>query len=1395
MADSTLTLTEHTDLEAILASYLKAKDQGQALDPEYLMERYPEFKRQLQEFFNDEPHLKSLMAPIRLPNTDPIAFPVLEDYEILEQVGKGGMGVVFRARHKKLKHLVALKMIVPTRVGDANAVTRFQDEARAIAHLGHPGIVHIYEVGAANGLPFFTMEWVDGGSLDRQLNGTPWPAEKAAELLKSLALAVEACHAKDIIHRDLKPGNILMTKEGAPKISDFGLAKQPDASDLTATGVILGTASYMAPEAALGQSKQVGRAADIYSLGAIFYLLLTGRPPHLADTPLETLALVIGQEPIRPHQFQPKLPIDLETICLKCLQKEPAKRYATAAALAEDLQNFQDKKPIRARPIGIMERTWRWCRRQPARAALAAVSCLALFALVALGVGLFVNGKLSDALDETERLRQLQVKATVQELLAKWDAEELRIQINYSRDMMHVHQHWNDSRLPRVRQLLDEWLPTRHEGKDRRGWEWHYFDGLLQRNTLTFQTGMQNTRLSISPDGRWLAVGSEKGQMQIWNLKTMAKTELEDAHAGVLSDLAFRHDSKELASIGWDQWLKVWDPQTGRVIRSWKQADWLRSVRYSPDGNTLAISDGAGRVRLCDASTGNLLCAQAAHSGWCDAVAFLPNGKLATAGRDGVAKLWDLGFGRLTLSRVFRGHALDVASVAISPDGLRLATCGEDATVKLWTVAGELLATLHGHTGMVRQVTFLPDGRHLVSVGFDATVRVWDVLNRRQSQVLRGHLDIVPGVACHPDCRRIFTASRDGTIKVWDLLDSAQEGRYLPEKDTVTSLAFHPDGKKLAMGYMVAPTAFLDLDSQDIARSPKRFQARGVAVSSDGAYLAGVLGETMEIWRLRDNTSQLKKLPGQAGERLTLAFHPKKNLLATGFRDGSVKIIALDDDQPDILLHGHKQPVRCVTFDALGERLMSSAEDAILWDVATGQNVHHFAPAEGFGNHPSVPSAKEGSTGICLSVAISPSGDLAATGDASGHIILWNLATGEAIRRLRGHVNGIYELAFHPGGRRLASASGDLTVKLWDVDSGLEVLTLRGFDNNIYCLKFSPDGTHLAAGGAFSGRLKMFDLAAPKADVSKRGLLAWHLGQSQECARDRDFLAAHVHLKQILEVSSDKPWEKVAPATWGLVMEVAVESKQWDVVALAADRLATEPGPRSPLYFARRGEANARLLKNFQAARDDFLKVAGEDPSNLQLACSIGALHLLADDPAAYEAWVNQVLADAERRSTPRDRTAYLLARLSVLSPSPPLPKEKMIALAQEGLRGAYSASALHTMGLAHLRSGETGKAVSFFESSLKYHAMAKGPVAGSQHVLNHLGLALAHHRAGNVGAARVSWASAQKLIRETEATILTTTPGHWPIDLHDWLAYRLLLREAESYFVGGSALRSAGRT
>jgi serine/threonine-protein kinase len=392
------TTADTPGLDEAIAEYLEGNRSGKASAPQEFLRRYPHLAGELRSFFADLAHFDQLAGslppapygPLRpaaavapdatLPGNGTLlssrgllkSAQIFGDFEVLGELGRGGMGVVYKARQRSLNRMVALKMILTGEHSGPRERARFRAEAEAVARLQHPNIVQIYEVGELQDRPYFALEYVDGGSLSQRIGGKPQATRQAAALTETLARAMHYAHQQGIVHRDLKPGNVLLTARGMPKITDFGLAKRLETTDGdTKTGAVLGTPGYIAPEQAAGR-KDIGPAVDIYALGAILYEQLTGRPPFRGETPLDTMLQVMSQEPTPPTQLCPRVPRDLETICQKCLQKDPAKRYPSANALADDLRRFLTGESIQARPVSTAERLWRWCKRRPLVAGLLA---------------------------------------------------------------------------------------------------------------------------------------------------------------------------------------------------------------------------------------------------------------------------------------------------------------------------------------------------------------------------------------------------------------------------------------------------------------------------------------------------------------------------------------------------------------------------------------------------------------------------------------------------------------------------------------------------------------------------------------------------------------------------------------------------------------------------------------------------------------------------------------------------------------------------------------------------------------------------------------------------------------------------------------------------------------
>jgi eukaryotic-like serine/threonine-protein kinase len=681
------------------------------------------------------------------------AAPAVPGYEISSELGRGGMGVVYKARQLGLNRPCALKMILAGAYSDVCSAIRFLTEAETVAKLRHPNVVQIYSLGNCDGNPFFEMEYVDGGSLAQRLDGAPWLPHPAARLVETLAWAIEEAHRRGIVHRDLKPSNVLLTADGTPKIGDFGLAKSlAGDSGLTQSGDIFGSPSYMAPEQAEGMTKAVSPAADIYSLGAILYELLTGRPPFKAVTVLQTLDQVRSQEPVSPTRLQPSVPRDLETICLKCLHKDPRRRYAGAGALAEDLDRFLSGRPILARSTGAVERGWKWARRRPAVALLSA----AVVAVTVLGFALVAwlwRG--------AERARR--------------DAVEKQAQLT-----------------------LYQGLALCDRGEVGRGLLW------LTRS-LELATEANATDL-----GRTIRVNLADWGDQLIRPRRLPTLRHSETERVPILGCVFRRDGRTLVSVGNDRVARTWDTATGEEIGPPLEIEpdpagesrLGRATFDPPEGGLLVAVDDRGRVTSWDLDRWRrsapplvLPPGQRVRE-----VAFSPNlHRFVASFEDGTLQWRD----SATLAPIGgpRRHGRgEVTTMALSRDGRTLATGGDDRQVIRWDVAtGERLEPELFYDAPVAAIALAPDGRRIITGTRAGQLHIWDVDSGRGFD-LPPQGTGVTSLAVSADGRVFASGTEAGVIRVWDAMMFGQLGQTIKLSGAVGCLAFDPGGTTLAMG-------------------------------------------------------------------------------------------------------------------------------------------------------------------------------------------------------------------------------------------------------------------------------------------------------------------------------------------------------------------------------------------------------------------------------------------------------------------------------------------------------------------------------------------------------------------------------------------------------------------
>jgi len=1004
-------------------------------------------------------------------------WPSIPGYTILAELGRGGAGVVFKARQEALKRLVAIKMIHPERPVGPKELMRLQVEAEAVAQLRHPHIVQIHEVGswrpdeATPPLPFLSLEFLEGGSLANHLDGTPWLPRDAAELIETLARAIHHAHEHGIVHRDLKPANILLgavnpdtvaeaesargrafkLRDWVAKVADFGLAKRlADDVVQTKSGAILGTPCYMAPEQAAGRSKDSGPATDIYALGAILYELLTGRPPFKGVTTIETLQQVLHAEPVAPRRLQPQLSRDLETICLKCLDKEPRRRYASASALADDVNFFLTHRPIRARPVHALSRLSRWCRRNPVLSGACASAAAAL--LVALVLALSLAWSQSKAAKEMrvalaesdqrladltfERSQALCEQGDVGRGLLylvrgmgiahKADAVELervfRTNLSgWSREVHPLRRLLAHQGRPHVLAFSPDGLRLATAGHNHLAQLWTVKSGEPTGPPLRHEAPVR--AVVFSADGRLLLTGSADGSAWLWRTDADAQPLLFKGHTAPIEMVAFHSGGKTAATAAQDGTARLWDVTTGRLIgEPLRHAGPVRVATFSPDGRWLLTAGDDRTARLWDAATGKSASLTLQHASPIRCAAFSPDSRLVATGcEEDMAHIWETESGRPAGPPL--AHFAAVKQVVFSSDGKMLLTASRDWTARLWLLPlkeGKLSPRILKHQGPVESVSFSPDGRLVLTGSLDGQARLWEVATGKTFGAPLQHPSQVHRVAFSPDGKTLATASYSTAVRLWELAPLPSR-RRLPPENAVLCMAFSPDGRYLATGGENRQARLWDVATAQPVGEPLLHED-GVQTVSFGAdariLVTGGDDKRVRLWDVARR--ELRGRPVVHPAKVTAAaLNPDGRLLLTGTRAGRVYLWDTATTEQIADLNAHEDSVWCLAFSPNGQSFLSGGADhmARLCGTETRQP---FGPS--FVHQGQVKAA-----------AFSPDGQLVATGGMDNIVRIW--AT-NGCRSQGGPLTGpapVQTVAFGPGGRTLLIGYWNNTSRMWDI--------------------------------------------------------------------------------------------------------------------------------------------------------------------------------------------------------------------------------------------------------------------------------------------------------------------------------------------------------------------------
>jgi eukaryotic-like serine/threonine-protein kinase len=959
------------------------------------------------------------------------------EYELREQIARGGMGIVYKGWQKGLKRFVAIKMPVFGSHSNPDLIVRFRGEAVFAASLHHPNIVPIHEVGIHDGQHFIAMDYVDGPSLSVFLRTEPISIREAVVCLCKVVTAIHYAHERNVLHRDLKPSNILLDAEGEPYVTDFGLARCIDGdSTITISGQVLGSPNYMPPEQAAPKRGKVSRRSDVYGLGAILYHCLTGRPPFQAETLEATLHQVLTAEPVSPRILNPSVPLDLETICLKCLEREPSRRYETAQDLAGELTRFLNNCPIHARAITRPEKVVRWCRRNPPLAI--AISAAAAFLISGFIVSLWQAGR------------------------AGREAEAARLSL-YVADMNLAQLALQRNNFASVRERLLAHVPKPGR-RDLRGWEWRYLwkscesehlvawragqpvyamasspgglgvtavarrDGevlvvdLLRQQVITnFSTGMGqpgHKTVAFSPDGLLLAM-AKSNALLVTHSNLWIAEELTSKRPGKILNISFMPDSRRVLAAS-TAGLKAWDAVSGEEIQPPVPfTNECRRLDVSPDGKWLVLST-ASNLLAWDLSSNRQVLARTMGAEQIPALALSRSGLLAACDREGWVRVWDLNAlqnsadATNSLAEWNTRAGGPNYSTAFSPDGSLLALAGSDQLVRLYgTSDWQERISLKGHQSEIWALAFTHDSTHLISGGKDGLVRLWNP----QLRPLTGTL---PGtwfpLGFTPDSRQALTLTPPPgrVLQLWNTDTCALEETF----KSLTNIArefveITPDGRTLVV------------------------KALGNVIH----VLGREHGESRGVLKL-DSTGLESVLPWQcSADSRFVAVETKRR------RDGRVyratELFDLETKERTASI----DDLTTLRFSPNGHYLggKNSEQRPILWDLQRSRR-HALA----------------GVSGKMHLMAFSRHGLVAASVDSA--IGIWATATGRLLHVLKGHRANVGEVMFSQDDRTLFSTSTDRALKFWNVATGQEVLSVN-LAADPFELALSPDDTTLAVGG------------------------------------------------------------------------------------------------------------------------------------------------------------------------------------------------------------------------------------------------------------------------------------------------------------------------------------------
>jgi WD40 repeat protein len=979
------------------------------------------------------------------------------DYELIEEIGRGGMGVVYRARQVSLDRAVAVKMILAGPYASEEFLHRFRAEAETIAQLHHPGIVGIYEVGEHEGQPYYAMEYVPGATLAESVRSGPLPPREAARTLVAIARAIQHAHDLGVLHRDLKPSNILIDTQGQPRVTDFGVAKRLGVGPgYTLTGQTLGTPAYIPPEQISTRRGAVTVRSDVYSLGAILYHLLAGRPPFHGETGAETLQAVLDQEPPAPRSINRSIPADLEIIGLRCLAKDAVRRYASAAAFADDLERWLEDKPIQARRVGRAERIWLWAKRKPMAATALGLGAAVLASLLALAVWINIATRL-----EREAAAAQHAALEMARLSRRRQAERALVdgRTQEATTVLAAMIHEDGSNRAAVSRLVSV-LESRR---------------LPRPAAPLLADGSPIYSAAYSPDGARVLTFSPDRQLRLWDSTSSAPLSAPLDHPGSVDRAEFTASGATVTAFVSGNGLFFWDGRTGLSQGQILLGTGASCAAMQPSNHIAAVGFTNGEVVVVDqrarraqwlADSNPIVCVDYSRDGrW-----------LATASGQTQIKVWS-GQAPFPLLVVLAHATNAVEEGHFSPAGRHLFTLGATTNLWFWELpAGRLIARAN-LPGRCTAAEFSPDSSRLLVGTHNGLVLAYDLESGAEMLRYTNHVGgelsrRVYSLHVSPDGRYALSGAQDGSAQVWDLATGALRLEPIRLDHWVTGVQFAPTGQQFLtteLGGKVHPWRF-----PPAPPAPLRLNE----AEPTYALAFGRSGDDLELLTVAMNGSVAAWNP-HTGQRSRTAREASGALRHAEFVGGA-RWLALADTNHQVTLvdcvSGTSRqigtpgvdPVLSFDLSRDGRRLAFAAgTNAFVCDAATGRPLAGPLTC-------GTPQPKYGH-GL-YRVRLSPDGQQVVTACHEGHAVLWNVASGQVLAEFL-HQGTVPSAEFSPDGTSLLTASLDRTAKLWRLTNAVTPVWTFTHRDQLVEARFSPEGRRIVT-AAFDGTANLWDTAS-----------------------------------------------------------------------------------------------------------------------------------------------------------------------------------------------------------------------------------------------------------------------------------------------------------------------------